>query len=265
MFSRQRPNRRSLFSFVVIVFLIICGTLALARPSFLTEGVMRFAVPLLAVRATANDGARVFPSAINSKQDLIAENSALKEEVERLRVEALSYESMRAAYDELLASVGGAESFDGTLARVLAAPSVLPYDTLLTDVGNEHGVVKGDVVLSTAATVLGVVEETTSKTSTIVLISSPGREENVRLASEGFLTKSVGHGGGAFLMRVPKDVSVVEGDVVELAMAPGIVAGFVRDVRSTDVDSFQTIVAALPVNLYTIRNVIISPGYTYDD
>lgn len=140
------------------------------------------------------------------------------------------------------------------LGAVLERPPGIPYDTLLLDVGRDHGVVPGDLVSAGGTTRIGTITEVYANTSRVVLFSTPGESYQVLLRGTMPVTIS-GQGAGSFAGEVPKDTNVAAGDAL---VFPGLASGFagaVSFVEEKEGASFKIIYARLPVNLLELRFV----------
>lgn len=259
MYFHQRHKAQSSFwgRAVLIGLVLLVLVLAFVRPKSLTTFALTLGAPFMEVRTTASTGASFFAGLFRDKDILITENTALKRELESMRLKADLYDHTRRAYEELRALSSGTTPRVERIARVIASPGVAPYDVLIIDIGSDEGVVAGALVFSDTGVALGFVETLGTKSSRVVLFSSPEAEEGATLARHSFPTIAYGHGGGSFVLHIPKDIAVTKGDILTRAGTADVLA-FVVEVTSRDTEAFQTVRAATPVNIYELLYVVVS-------
>ena len=91
------------------------------------------------------------------------------------------------------------------------------------------------------------------------LFSTSGEESNAVLERGEIPVVLEGIGGGNFKITLPRDIAVERGDRI---LSPDIEANLVaivEDVRLTQTDSFKTVLARSPVNIFSLRLVIVRP------
>ena len=255
MFSLQRhkTQTRRLSSFAVFAVLLILGGVVLARPLFISRFFLSLGLPFLQVRAATEDGADSFAGLFSSKRSLVLENKKLRDELARAMVKVDLYDDMRKEYEDLKSLT----TADASLipARVVASPSLIPYDVLILDAGSNDGVVVGDLVYAGDTALLGRITTVGGNVSRATLFSSPANEEHLLHLSSGTPVDAVGQGGGSFSISIPHDIAVEVGDAFTLPEASHSVVAFVTRIETNPADAFQTIYASLPENIYTLRHV----------
>jgi cell shape-determining protein MreC len=191
----------------------------------------------------------------------MSENDVLHRELERERLKVFRAEQIMDENRELKMLLGRSDETNYTLAYVLARPALTPYDTMLIDAGSSKGVSVGDLVFGEASVVIGEVRDVFPGNSRAVLFSSPGVETDVFLPDGGASGVARGRGHGNFVMRLPQDIAVGEGDAI---MMPGdaMLLGFVSAVERLVGDVFQTVRFRTLVNVSTLTRVFVAspPG-----
>lgn len=143
------------------------------------------------------------------------------------------------------------------LASVLKKPPYTAYDSLIIDIGKNHDVKVGQIVLAPGNIVIGSIASVNVKTSTVRLFSSPGGEFEVSFSTSSASVTAHGRGGGGYEAVVPRDFGVNEGDVVNIKVGDTLLAGSVDRVVSEPAEPFATILFSTPVNIYELRWVFV--------
>lgn len=192
-----------------------------------------------------------------SRFELTQENTRLREELRQTRVELFDRNILKKENRELKALLGRIDDTDYTLASVLARPDIVPYDTLLIDVGTDHDIATGDRVFVGGTIFIGFVEEVFSNTSRVKLISSPGFETDLVLRTSDVALRTEGIGGGTLQVELPRDVLVREGEEVVVPGDVSYVAGIVSTQDIEGGDTTQTLLIRVPINMHTLKWVHI--------
>ncbi|GMU74117.1 MAG: hypothetical protein AMXMBFR44_3160 [Candidatus Campbellbacteria bacterium] len=248
-YRRRRFNTAGLLGIGASLFLVV---LAALTPDVLTKTFLAIGRPLHLVRQNTTAAAEGAFGGFASKEELVEDNRRLTEELRKAEIKA-------ELFDELRGNMYAGQSGTTTLraARVLSTPPFSPYDTLVLDRGSRDGVAVGDVVSFDDTVALGTIDTVTNTTSRVQLYSSPGTEQSVRIGSHDFLVVARGEGGGAFRMLVLKEEDVGRGDSVFLS--DGRLMARVEKVIPNESDAFALVYAAVPFNLFEIREVMINP------
>ncbi len=258
---RHRTFRPSYLATALAVFAALL--IAIIQPHWLDVLFLEASGGMFSASAAITDSADGVRTRLTSKRELEAENDALREENIRLTLRAALYEELKAERDRLYDRFGRSTSTAGVLARIIAAPSRSPYDVVLIDAGSSDGIAVGDEAWFDITLMLGTVESVSPHAARIRLFSSPGVETHVSVSGTSTaLFTATGVGGGAFELSIPKDI-VVEKESALLLPGEGHGAlGFIKEITVHDTDSFQTVRAILPINLFEAREVVIrKQGY----
>lgn len=188
---------------------------------------------------------------------LVAENKALKEEVQRLHAALLDHDFLQQEYRALVTSLGRLpEDPRVVLAAVLAKPPATPYDTLVIDAGRRQGLTMGDEVRE-GSVALGDIIEVEQSTSKVALFSAPGRLTGAVLGDGAISVSAHGEGGGAFRFSLPRDVPLKEGDPIFFPGTPPVFFGAVGSIEARPTGPLKTILFRSPVNTAELKWVTI--------
>ena len=188
---------------------------------------------------------------------LVVENQALKAERTRLEAALADHDFLQQEYRALVTSFGHVPEDPAlVLAAVLAKPPVIPYDTLIVDVGRREGIAIGDQVRE-GSVVVGDVIEVEQSTSKIALFSAPGRLSSVALGDGAIPVSAHGEGGGVFRFSLPRDVPLKEGDPVFFPGTQPIFFGTVGSIESRPAGPFKIGLFRGPVNTAQLQWVTI--------
>lgn len=253
---RQRNNSNSpkfkrfaLVTLTLVVFgsffyILRSPIFSLAKPVWITNNFIS--------RGTSN-----FFNFLKSKNNLANENFALRETLSSQEAQILNYRSMESAYENLLSKLGALEDEEVIAGGVLAHPPQTPYDILVLDVGEAHGVNLGDVVALPEGGVLGKISEVLARESKVELFSKSGISTSAILERGEESVTLLGMGGGKFGFTLPREVAVEEGDRILLPGLRGELVGMVSGVELNSTDSEKTIFVRGVANVSNIRFVIV--------
>lgn len=260
-FLQQRKKKNKFiptpFVTVVIFFVFAFAGINFFFPNTLTGFTHTVARPLWTLQnvvvATTVDTFNL----IQSKQQLILENKNLSNQLQemyiRARASSFLFEENRALKDLL----GRHVEENTIIASVLTRPNVSAYDTFIVDVGRSLGVENGNYVIVPGGIIIGLVGEVFNTTAIIKSFSTPGEEVSVVMGSQRVAAIATGMGGGNFVVELPRDIGVEEGDNI---IMPGIspkLFGVVEKIIADTTQPFQTILFKNPVNIAELKWVQI--------
>jgi cell shape-determining protein MreC len=151
---------------------------------------------------------------------------------------------------------------DVIFSVVLMRPPKTSYDSLLIDIGEDHGLVMGDRVYAENEYLIGQVEEVRHNTSVIKLFSTPGEKIDV-LIGTGSSTASViaeGMGAGNFYIKAPKNISIQESDPIVVHGIYSYILGSAEKIESSEGEAFNHIHFKLPIKLNSLKYVQVKKG-----
>ncbi len=141
------------------------------------------------------------------------------------------------------------------LGVILSRPPRTPYDSLVIDIGEDEGLMEGDLVYADRDYIIGQIGEVRSSTSVVKLYSSPDQKIDVLIGSSTTPVVAEGRGGGNFYIKIPKNIVINEGDQI---VAPGIrehVFGTAERVDTDEGEAYSHVYFKLPVNIYSLHYV----------
>jgi len=245
-------------SFVVVLVLVSSALfIHVFSPLILSRLAHTAARPFWRAEQAAVGRASDIAALFTFKQALIEENKKLKKELVDMRLHTYARRLFFEENKRLKELLGRSAKEETILATVLARPNTSLYDTLVIDVGEEHDIRGGDLVLVSDNIVIGSVNGVFQNTSLVTFFSTPGVEVSVAIGPEQITTVAIGQGGGTFVARLPRDVGIAEGDTIVM---PGInpkFFGIVEEIVADPTEPFQTILFKNPVNVAEIKWVQI--------
>lgn len=184
------------------------------------------------------------------KNSLIAEKTALEQKLFLAGNDMAMNQILQAENEKLKDLLGRQDTKQKSiLGTILVKPPHLPYDTLLIDIGENHGVKVGNKVMANANVYIGEVSEVMPSSAKVTLYSTPGRQLSVVLGNSSITAEAVGIGGGNFNIKLPREIEVKEGDIIVIPSITANVFGIVEKVNFKETDSFQTVLFKSPVNI----------------
>lgn len=193
------------------------------------------------------------------RKNLEAENNLLREEIESLKLERLSYAGRAEREKELLLALGRGEKWGGILSAVLVRPPRSYYDMLILDAGESQGVREGNAVYLPEGPEIGFISEVYRSSSRVKLFSASSERTQGILERGDVAIELVGLGGGMFRIILPRETEVVAGDRIWKAGIERTLLAQVRDVNMRSTDSFKEALAVSPTNIFNLKEVIIKP------
>lgn len=250
--NRQRYSRNKAIM-VFLALIIIIGLLVLTPAR---QWIVSIVSPLWSAENNLLDSATNALEFLKPKQTLITEKQAMQERIFMAgTLEALN-SVLTKENEELKDLLGRKEIKKKTvLAAILVKPPKNFYDILTIDIGTNHGVKVGNVVVANANVYIGEIVEVYPDTAKVLMYSSPGNKRTVVIGADSVSAEAVGLGGSNFSITLPREVEVVEGDVVVIPSINPNVFGVVERVSVEDKDSFQTILFKSPVNISELNFV----------
>jgi cell shape-determining protein MreC len=192
-----------------------------------------------------------------SKASLIKKITQLQSTLDAQNASLLSLATLEKENAALKAELGRQGEAKGILAHVVVPPNRSMYDTVILDVGSDDGVTVGQSVYAFGSVALGTISDVSPTSSTVLLYSASGRQTVGTTTASSIIVTLIGRGGGEYEVRMPRDISFQEGDVIteqSLAVHPlATIQKIVTDPR----DPFQRLLAKIPVNLQTMKWVVV--------
>ncbi len=233
----------------------------IAPPAFLRSAIFTAGRPIWFVSNRITGGFSGIQVLLRSNRSLTEENARLKNTISELEAKEKTTAALRASNQTFMDLLRKKGETKGIFAGVLSGPPHTPYDTILIDAGTEDGVSLHDPVVAWGDIAVGTISHTGKGTSEVVLYSSPSVETPAILlaATSSIAVTLAGQGGGNFLIKLPRGVSVATDSPVVLPGAETILIASVGAVFEKPADAFETVLAASPFTLQGLRFVEVIP------
>jgi len=204
--NRRRGRNRAVLLASALALAAVLAVFLI--PRLLSRTFAAAALPFWRINLTVQSGS------LDSGTALMAENEALKRQIDGLMAGQATVAAVENENEELKSLLGRASTTPGILGAVLARPPYLPYDELLIDLGADYGLSTTSLVFAPGKILIGRVVEVLDHSSKVLLFSSPGQRSNVLIGPSHYQATAVGGGGGRYEAQLPRDSAVAAGDFV---------------------------------------------------
>ncbi len=194
---------------------------------------------------------------LSSKQFLVKKVIALQSTLDAQNASMTTLSTLEAENTALKAELGREGSIKGTLARVIVPPNRSLYDTIVLDVGENEGVEVGQSVFAFGSIALGTISQVDKNSSTVLLFSASGRETVGTTAGSDIAVTLIGRGSGEYEVRMPRDIVFEQGAVISAQSLGVHPLATIQKIITDPRDPFQRLLAKAPVNLQTMKWVIV--------
>lgn len=252
--NRPNRNRSRNTLFIVLITMLIMGTLHFFFPRFIPSFFTSLISPFWRLEFVMKGGS------------LDSENEKLHREILEANVRLDTIRAIEIENSELKSILGRPITSSTTessanngriLAAVLERPPLISYDELIIDIGQNFGISVGDKVYAIGNVLIGRVDAVLGKTAKVTLFSSPNKTYEVMIGRNHIPATAVGRGGGQYEAKVARDVTILEGEFVEVPSISDRPFGIVNTIISDPTQPFETIIFAPPVNIYEVRWVMV--------
>ena len=238
---------------LVSIFIVIIILLNFLAPHALSGTVHWMGYPFWFLGSSVRNIVYNTSNFFKTKNSLISENKFLREKNTELKINLLNQETIIKENKKLNEILNRNENKNIILGYIISWPPSSPYDTLVIDVGADHGVEKKDKVFFNGL-VVGEIYDVFSRTSLVYLFSTSGSKVNVIL-NEKIPAIAEGIGGGNFIIRLPKDIDVNNGNKILLSDTTTGLMGVVEYVETKPSDAFQNVFFRRPFNIFEMKEV----------
>ncbi len=213
-----------LIALLTLAGALLAGSRARGADGLEERGGLLFA-PLI---STANDVARTLSDAAQHGDridDLSDENAALRQQIARLEAENAHLRESVITSGQLadLTAAAGASNVGATLAAAVVLRDPAPgRDVIVIDRGASDGVRKGQPVLGSGATLIGLVSSVQQDRARVRLLSDPQSAIAAVVQSTRTQTALTGSRDGLRLEFAPVGDPISEGDLV---LTSGLIGG----------------------------------------
>lgn len=247
--ARRKNITRNIILAGILFFVIVSGLL-----TWFPKVLNVLGRPIWKIQNKLGDTTYNAEYIVKTKSSLFKENEGLKIENQDLKNKMVDYTALSNENRELKELMGRIiPKDDFILGAILARPNRSPYDTIIIDIGTDHGLYEGQKVFVSGDIPIGVISKVYSNTSLVALYSNPGQKTEGILDGTNATVELVGRGGGNFEMTIPLDLSVENGKIVLL---PGIkreVLAIVDGLISVATDPAKRVLLRSPINIQTVR------------
>ncbi|MBP6857868.1 MAG: hypothetical protein KBC11_01610 [Candidatus Pacebacteria bacterium] len=194
----------------------------------------------------------------DSKQALIKKIVSLQSTLDAQNASLVALSSLESENENLKEQFG--RSFDksvGVLARVIVPPNRSLYDIVVLDAGTDEGIEIGQIVYAFGDIALGTISDVSQKSSTVLLYSAPKREIVGNVTGSNVAVTLIGRGSGEYEVRLPRDVSFDQGGIISSQTLEVHTLATIQKIVTDARDPFQRLLAKVPVNLQTLKWVIV--------
>lgn len=195
-------------------------------------------------------------SSLTPKKSILAQNGALKNQIETYKAQLLELQNLRDENNKLRTELSYISNpSEMVIAGVLAKPSQSLYNSLIIDQGGKNGIVTGQLVVTQGTIGLGKISSVSANTATVELFSGPQFDTNLVMKNQNITVPAKGKGGGNFEIHIPREIVVTDGDILALPEHPNVSVGVVKSIIFDPRDPFQTVLARTPVNIQELNFV----------
>lgn len=248
------------------VFLAIAGQVGVLSPF---QGVfLRVTSPIERLFGGVFDPVASYLADAGELGDLRNQNADLRLENERLQVRVAELQDEAARVTDLEAALGitSAATAEQLLpANVTARDSTIGHDVIRINVGSEHGIQNGQVVLSANGALIGTVTKVLPTQANVQLLSDSRSIVNAEIETsriQGNVAGTLDH--KLTFNRAQGEIKVGE-RVVTSGLGglypPGKVIGIVSEVSGTPQDLFRSVKVEPIVRLSTVETVLVITNF----
>lgn len=248
--DKEKVAKRRKVLGIIFIFALVVLIFRTPAERWLASAIQFIARPLWGAQVSVQSMLENSSYLLRSRASLAAENAALQNSLDLVANEAHSRETLRNENDILKQMLGRHAGRDFMLARVLYSPGGVPYDTMVIDVGSDHGVAVGMKVFVDGDFILGDVEKVYGRSSVVTLYSSSGNELPVLVGTSTVPATAYGSGGGNFRIILPRGVPASVGDLISIPSLAPTYLGTIDAIERPDGSSLQAIYFKWPMNVF---------------
>lgn len=193
----------------------------------------------------------------NSKQSLIKKVVALQTAINAQESSLTTLSTLEKENVALKTELNREHSIKGTLGRVIVPPNRSIYDTLVIDIGIEDGLTVGQSVYAFGSVALGTISDVSPHSATVLLYSASGRQTVGTTTGSDIAVTLIGRGSGEYEVRMPRDIVFEQGGVISEQSISVHTLATIQKIVTDARDPFQRLLAKAPVNLQTMKWVIV--------
>lgn len=255
----NNEGRKNLKPFIYIL-IVVCVLFLLntVAPNFLGNTSATIALPLWKFRGFVVYRFKTVVEAWNSKENLVQENTALREKILAVETTLLDRDMLTRENQTLRGMLGKNGVEHMTLAEVLARPPQSAYDSIILDVGSDKGVKVGDKIVYPPRILLGEIIGVNARTSKAKLYTTGGETLDAIFDKENISAQLKGLGSGNFEVDLPREIHIDVGDLLVTAGGNHFIVGKVGNISFDVADAIQKVLVTSPVNFSELRFVEVA-------
>jgi hypothetical protein len=242
----------TLFFFVIV--LILLNTFDIFFPQSVIRKIFS---PFLIMRSVVLSPFNNLRDSFISKNDLVKQVKELKKKNLVLELELLK-QRVNAENDSN--ELGELRYYSDNVEqlKVLVRPPFSPYDTFvvsLKETDSDKIFTRIGAKIYFSGSYIGDIVSIDDKNETAIvkLKSSAGEKTVVRIGELD--AEAIGQGGGMFVVSVPKETEIIEGDIITVPELHSAIIGIVKKVEFDEISSFKTLYFSIPISLSGIEFV----------
>lgn len=237
--NKKKINKTAVVIVVVLLILFFFGPSVKGVTNWISN-------PIIKTKNAVTSPFKASVEYFKFKQTLIDENENLKAENRKLKIENLTVGTLKEENDSLREILNYQENPQELfVSKVLSQPPFSPYDTFLIDISDNQTEIGSKVYYSNV--VLGEIEEIYQKNAVVRLYSSANQNIFVNISDQQ--VEASGIGGNGFVISLPKDIEINEGEVIYVGDTP---IGQVDSIENDQTGAFQNIYFRYPFNINDI-------------
>ncbi len=240
----------------ILLCIIAAVVLWFVVPRLVTGVVAIVMSPVDAVRSWVLESSDSLPQYLRDRHSLIAEITDLKQSLATTGGTENTLTRLTTE-NEQFRLLCDAVPDERVIARVVGRPPQLPYDVVMLDRGQDHGVVESAPVFVGRDQIIGYVSRVYKSSSLVTLISTANMRSMAYIIGPNIYTYAVGQGGGIVRVEVPQGVPLSVGDVVVLPAIDAGVYGRVAEVVTSPTQPEQYGYVPMESNLQSVQYVSI--------
>ncbi len=194
---------------------------------------------------------------LGSKQSLVKKVAALQSTIDAQNASLTNLSTLESENAALKAELGRENHIKGILARVTVPPNRSIYDTIIIDAGSDEGITVGQDVFAFGSVALGTISDVSENSATVSLFSASGRQTAGTTSGSDIAVTLIGRGAGEYEVRMPRDIVFEQGGVISMQSLGVHTIATIQKIVTDPRDPFQRLLAKAPVNLQTMKWVIV--------
>lgn len=237
-------KKNKVWILIIIVFLIIFLLNIFAKE---VKGFFYFiSAPIQRVFYQAGDNASDFILIVFRTQDLKNKSDQLKLKNQELKTQLINLEELKQENKSLKQALNIDLEKDFKLALAEMIGKDISQDFIMINIGAKDGILKGMPIITEQKILVGRISQVYDRFSKVMLISNKESSFDAQVMSCPSCSGVIkGKGNSKLLFElIPQEEKISQGDVVVSSALGGIfpdglLVGEVKDVRKSDLESFQ--------------------------